>query len=333
MVANQNNIPPQGNPGIFDARNPTLLPNFDVAVAPAAAKNGGVATVGLSSPQGFLNDNPRVDATATATISDSATTGDILTLQVANAILGGSRFGLNPASIAHTYTVLSTDSITNIAEALADLFNDDVFAQEIDLRADVTGTTITFRQPGLVGNLSVLSAPPGEPSKITVGGTALTGDTLAVLFTGAGLGPVADATIEADVAGTVATSDTIALTFTNTSIAAFPITKTYTAVAGDTPATVAVGLAALMNGDSTLQANGVQATVKAGTATLDIIQPGAIGNSTVVSRTVSGSETVTFTPPASRRPRWRPTWPRRSPRTRCWPACRSPPRVRGLLCL
>jgi hypothetical protein len=184
MVANNNSIPPQGTPGVFDPRNPTILPNFDRSVVSSAAKNGGVTTVNHSSPRGFVTDNPRVDATATATIGGSASAGDEVTIDIFNPAFANQ--GLSKISITHVVT--TADTLTSIAEELAAQINDNANAEYADVRADAAGAVVTVRQAGPLGNLTVLTSPVGEGAVITCGGTALTGDQINVLFTGPGLG-------------------------------------------------------------------------------------------------------------------------------------------------
>jgi hypothetical protein len=186
MVANNNSIPPQGTPGVFDPRNPTLLPNFDRSVVPSATKNGGVTTVSHSSPRGFVSDNPRVDATATATIGGTTTPGDEVTIDITNPAFANQ--GLSPAKISITHLVTSADTTTSIAEEIAAQINDNANAEYADVRADAAGVVVTVRQSGPVGNLTVLSSPLGEGATITCGGTSLTGDQINALFTGPGLG-------------------------------------------------------------------------------------------------------------------------------------------------
>jgi hypothetical protein len=272
-------LPPAGTPGKFDPRNPTLLPNF------SRPRFSG-STVDAQSPAGALGAEPRANAQATATLGGSVTTGDEITIEVLN--------GLFPNGVlSHTYTTLAGDSLTNVAEQLADLFSQDTIADDANLTVSVVGSVLTFNQNGPLGNFSTLSSPLSAPAKITIGGTALTGDQINVLFSGPAL-PVATAQAEATVGGVVVAGDTIALTFTNTSVASFPITKTYTAVLGDTDATVAAGLVALIQGDTHLDAASVEATANG--AVITIQQPGAIGNDTTVSATISGAETVVFDP-------------------------------------
>lgn len=283
MTNSSTEIPLQGTPGILDPRNPTLLPNFDTPYF-----EGSV--VANKSSAGILKSLPRADATAIATIGGSATPSDEVTLEVVNAILPG---GL----ISVTYTVGASDTLDDVAAGVASLLNDNLTAQAFGIRADVaTGGIITVHHNGTVGNFSVLSSPSDEPTKITAGGTALTGDTMFVYFQGPAFNQVAAASDVATLSGTVAAGDTLPLVITNSGVASLPITKTYTVVAGDTLASIAQGLANLVNADATLQAAMISA--QAGTAEITIFHNGAIGNNTTLSCTPGhsggGSEAISF---------------------------------------
>jgi hypothetical protein len=182
MVANNDQIPPSGLPvGTVQPRRPTLLPNFDTPVVGLNSTGGG-----NQSPADFLAANPRVAATATATIGGTITTGDEITIDLTNGALAAQ--GLSPPKISVTYLVSSTDTLVAVAEQLATLFNDNLNAQQADISADAVEAVITFKHAGPVGNLSVLTSPVGEGATVTLGGTALTGDQVNVLFTGPGLG-------------------------------------------------------------------------------------------------------------------------------------------------
>jgi len=177
-------MPLQGTPNVFDPRNPTLVPQPGQPNAGQATGSAGISSLALQSPAAAVASS-RTDATALVSIGGTVTVGDELTLQVANNVFANAAFGGNPAAvIAHTYTVQAGDTIQTIADRLSNLFNDDTNAQTVGLRADNIGNNITFRHNGPVGNLSTLSAILGEPSQITIGGSATANDTLAVQFTG-----------------------------------------------------------------------------------------------------------------------------------------------------
>lgn len=226
-------IPPGGTPGTFDSRNPTLLPNFDTpteGLTSYSQKAQAISVVGSHSPAGFLRAVPRVEATATATFGGSATSGDILTVEYTNLALQAQ--GVAGGKISHTYTVGASDTLDDIAENFADLFNDDTIAQNANIRADAVGAVLTFRHAGPVGNFSVLTAPVLEPAKLTVAGTAHTGDVFNALFTGPLL-PVGGVLIQANsTTGNTATQDASALNTVinaNATLSAAGISSTPTA--------------------------------------------------------------------------------------------------------
>ncbi len=180
-AANNNALPVAGLPaGSVSRRRPTLLPNFDTPVVGAGSAGGNL------SPADFLAANPRVDALATAEFAGAATSADEITVDLVNPVLAAQSVPGN--RISHTVVVASGDTLSNLAEKLADLFNDDAFCQAADIRADATLGVVTFRQGGPAGNLSVLSSPQAEGVVITLGGTSHTGDIVNALFTGPGLG-------------------------------------------------------------------------------------------------------------------------------------------------
>ena len=285
-------IPAAGTPNASYHRNPTLLPNFDKPVAT------GSGTLGLQSPAAFLAANPRANATVTATIGGTITAGDILTLELTNNVFSNivlQNTALTPI-ISHSYTVVAGDSVATIAQAFAKAFNDDAVAQGFGVEVDAggsSGAVLTFNHPGPVGNFSTLTAPTLESAKITIGGTALTGDVVSTLFSGSYLGTVAPALGTATLSGTVAAGDTVPLTFTSSFVTGSPITVTYTVVAGDTLNSIAQNLANLS--DAALPQG---ATVYAEDGVIFFSWAGAIGNSVTVSSTPThgggGSEAVTF---------------------------------------
>ena len=136
-------LPLQGTPGVYDPRNPTLLPNFNLNVASGS-------TVDHADPQTYLTDFPRVDATVTATIGGTITATDTVALTITHTLLPSG-------SLTVTYTVGASDTVDSIADGLADLINDSATAQNLALRADVAKAVITLRWNGPVGNFAVLT--------------------------------------------------------------------------------------------------------------------------------------------------------------------------------
>lgn len=230
MVTTATRMPVQGPPpGVRNGQNPTLIPNFDKPVASAAANGADAIGGGSLTPAQYLAANPRADATATATIGGTVTTGDVLTIEVTNPILASPNFGSNAGgSISKTYTTVAGDTIGSIAEAFADLFNDDPTLSQIGFYADTGGTNgavLTAHHNGPVGNFSVLSKPTEEKSTVTIGGTALTGDSVYVNFAFQAGPPVTVAVpvTTAQSTSTIATAVAAAIT-ANATLAALSIT-------------------------------------------------------------------------------------------------------------
>lgn len=141
-------IPVQGTPGVWDYRNPTLVPNLDYSTA------GTQDTLTATSPAAFLALYPRANASETATIGGSATSGDTIELTFTAGTLPGGSFSV-------TYTVQSTDTLDTIAEGLADLVNATAAAIQVGLTAELGGTgesaEIVFNWNGPVGNYCLIT--------------------------------------------------------------------------------------------------------------------------------------------------------------------------------
>lgn len=137
-------IPLQGTPGVLDYRNPTLLPNTDVAVA----VGGGVTA--LQSPADFLAANPRVNATNALTLGGTITNLDNITLNLTHKLLTGG-------VLTKVIPVVTGNTLATIAEKIAVAFNDDAQCQALQILVDPVGAVVTFNWPGLVGNLAVLT--------------------------------------------------------------------------------------------------------------------------------------------------------------------------------
>lgn len=249
-------IPPAGTPGKFDPRNPTLIPNFDRNMISVGTETDDISTVNHSSPAGFLATSPRAAATAVATIGGTVTTGDEVTLELLNSIFPG---GL----ISHTYTTVGGDTVSTIALALAALFDADPVASAYDIELSVAaGAAITVSQGGPIGNFTTLASPNAEPAKVTIAGTALTGDQIAILFSGP-------------------------------NIAGGSVLITRAVTTGDTATTSAAALVASINANAALIAAGVTAANTAGVITFTV--PAGVQPVTITSWVNTAAPTATIT--------------------------------------
>lgn len=127
---------------------PTLIPNFDRPLA------SGSGTVDLLDPSDYIADNPRANASATATIGGTITAADVVTLTLSCGTLPNE-------SISFGYAVQSGDTVDDIANELADLINSSSTAADYGIFAEVGGhgseATVTVNWEGPVGNFAVLS--------------------------------------------------------------------------------------------------------------------------------------------------------------------------------
>lgn len=143
-------LPGAGLPAVVSTSNPTLLPNFDPAVASA----GG--TLDYINPYKFAQSNPRSNATATITVSDTAiNSGDTLSVAVTNNILKPINAGSNTVTV--TVTVGGSDTATTLAEKIAKALNDNSVLQQFGAFADAAAAVVTLTWPGPIGNFSTVA--------------------------------------------------------------------------------------------------------------------------------------------------------------------------------
>jgi hypothetical protein len=138
-------VPVQGTPGVFDARNPTLVPNFD-----RPTYNGN--TIDHSSPAVFDAASARADATMTITVAGTMAATDTITATIT--------FGSNV--VTETYTLGAGDTTAALAAAgLVNVINSDQVAAGFGIYATAVGAVITIRFNGPIGNSAVVTTAVG----------------------------------------------------------------------------------------------------------------------------------------------------------------------------
>ena len=221
-----------------------------------ATSSGATETITLS-----INPN----GNKVVAISGSATADDALTLIFYDA-------GLSGGSESVSYTVLSGDNLTSIAAGLASAISADANLQSIGLSATSSGALITiqsnstnlttYRQAVSSGATEqiILNVPMNGTQTAVIGGSKTTGDVLTLTVFDGGL-----------------------------STGSEPVS--YAVLSGDTLASIAAGLAASVNADTSLQAINVSATSN---STVVYITS-ASAHATTYSQSVSSGATETIT--------------------------------------
>lgn len=186
---------------------------------------GTTASIHLS-----LNTN----GTETVLVGGTKTTGDQLGVSVFDDNLSGG-------SESVSYTVSSSDTLTSIASSIASAINSDTALQSVGVTANNSGTIIrlksvstgvtTYRvsRPNTATETLVQGLPANGTQTAVIGGVKSIGDQLTILVYDAGLS-----------GGSIA--------------------KTYTVLSSDSLNSIAAGLAALINADSTLTGLGISAS-------------------------------------------------------------------------
>ncbi len=139
-------LPYQGRTsGGYDYRSPTLIPNFYMS----NLKDGVTSNL---SPAEFVAENPRGDASATATIGGTITAGDIITLTLTQAQLPNG-------SISASYTVQTGDTLTRIAAQLGVAMDTALKTAGVlgTIWSGSTNTVFKINWNGPFGNFGVLS--------------------------------------------------------------------------------------------------------------------------------------------------------------------------------
>ncbi len=154
------------------AQNPMLMPAFSL---PVADGRGGL---GYQTPNNALASSSmaRAAASATATVGGTAAAGDVVSVTIDNPVF--ERFGG-----AQTISVtVGTDTLEQVAEALASGINDNPVCRGFGIRADVAADVVTIKHPGPVGNFTTLSRVNGATSTtITLSAATLSGGAGAIL--------------------------------------------------------------------------------------------------------------------------------------------------------
>ena len=144
------------------AQNPTLLPNFNQAVAMGPE-------IVPQSPAQILAANARVNASLALTVGAAVATSDVLDVTLTNAVLPAGAL-----TVSVTATVSDTDA--TLAEKLAAKINLNLICRQYDIVAESLDGVLTVLQAGPVGNSTVVTTAvsPGSETFTPSSGT-LTG--------------------------------------------------------------------------------------------------------------------------------------------------------------
>jgi hypothetical protein len=183
---------------------------------------GATETVSLGTNQ---NGN------AAITIGGTKTTGDILTITVSNLQLSGGQTQIS-------YTVLAGDTLSTIASAIASAVSSSVSLQGIGVSATSSGTTINTT---MTGSTYTASTSGGATETLALGSNIQGNSTVAV-------------------GGSVTTGNTLTLTVHSPTLPSGQKSVTYTVLGTDTLVTIAAGLSAAINADTSLQTLGLTST-------------------------------------------------------------------------
>lgn len=155
-------LSPQSN-----SQSPTLLPNFSINVG---SDGRGLLKV---SPAQFLAQNPRTNATVTATVGGTAASGDVVTVTLTNPVWNNGNLGITGGAVTVTYTLSGTDTLDSVAEELATLINTSAAAPFVI--ATATAAVLTISWPGPVGNFTTVARTVTGALTLTLSAGTLSG--------------------------------------------------------------------------------------------------------------------------------------------------------------
>ncbi len=269
--------------------NITSIGNFPGTANVSIARNQAsptpdVVAVDPATGAYVLESATVTPATATVTIGGSVfMAGDVIVLDILNEFLSPPF----PVSISHTLGAGETAS--TIASALNTALNANAACIANNISSTVAGAVLTVAHQGSIGNATNLA---GAVTPVATGNETITFAPTNGFLTGSGSSWSATATI----GGTVfLPGDVIALEIANTAIGAFPVTVDYTVVSGDTTTTIATGLKAAIDANSTLSSHSVTATSSG--AAVTVTHAAAAGSTTqLIDAMTPGNETITLAP-------------------------------------
>ena len=169
------------NPAVWP-QSPRLTPNTSQAVAGnTTAGRNSFGQNSLAGEAQFLLDYPRVNATATATITGSVANGDSLTLAISNPVFRAQALPVaNPTVPSDTRTITITaasgDTVSNLVEKFILGINADAVLSAYGIYATGALGVLTLNSPGPVGNFTTWTESVGTGSEtITLSAASLSG--------------------------------------------------------------------------------------------------------------------------------------------------------------
>jgi len=220
--------------------------------------------IGVSNRPTQIIRNLTGNLGAIATIGGTVTTGDILTITVLDAGLTGGQESVS-------YTVNSVDSLSSIAAGLAGALNADTHLQAIGVSATSLATAAHIQSAS--SNVTSYSQSTSNAATETI---ALTANL--------------NAAVAATVGGTATLSDVLIITVHDVALPSGQDAVSYQVKSGDTLTTIASGLAAAINSDTTLQSIGVTGSSSGPVATIQSFS----SNQTTYSSSLSSGATETL---------------------------------------
>lgn len=235
---------------------------------PYMTSTGGIATLTLggSPTTGDVVSVTVANTTATnVSLTGTPTTGNVVNVLVINNNLSGGKYNLQ-------YTVQAGDTtLSTLASSIATAINGNGTLSAANISASASSSNVKISAYGATGAFSILPNTNGTVTQ-TVGGSINAGDVVSVT--------VFDAGIPSN---------------TSTGLPAGQRTYSYTVGGGDTTITIANQLSTAINADATLSGLGITASWSGGNSFFTITSNSASQTQFAQWVSPAGNETITLT--------------------------------------
>lgn len=256
---------PGSNPPIPSPHSNFSTQVISLSVSPAASTTYTPSVSGGATE--ILTLGPYDQGQTTVSVGGTKSTGDILSITVADARLAGGQKVVN-------YTVLSNDNLVSIAKNLASNLVSDTDLQEIGLSAKSDAPLALEWSQGFHGSpelsagknivevkgLDAISGSKTNSYHLSVVGTNYSTSVSAGATVSLRLGNNDNGNSAVTVGGSVTTGNVATLVVSSPSLTSGPVSISYTAIGGDSTTSIATALKNGINANATLQSLGVSAT-------------------------------------------------------------------------
>ena len=276
-VASTNAFTPDPSGTALRKKLGTLLNASQVGPTMGLIDGSAVYTSSLSSLPATVTRqaSPNASQTTLVTVGGTVTVGDNVTLTLTLSGVAGS-------PVVLSYITVNGDTPGSIAAKLQAQISTNPALTAAGISATVAGAVITILTP-----LSL------EPAQAWAATTTPSNATETITANDAALEQMSYLT-NVTISGTVTAGDTVTLTLT---LAGVPVSVSYQAASADTLGAIAANLTAMINGNLTMNAAGLTASVEGWVITISallVLDPAPVLTASATPALATATETITI---------------------------------------